>query len=117
MRAFVHGEETVETLLGSIAVMIGYYIVVLSAAMFLIVAGIQIFKIVTGRKQRQERLKTLPYSVKASEEELAAAAIAAVSVLLTSERTSVSSWLLMQRSPHSPWKIAGKSRRASRIGG
>jgi len=120
IRAFVHGDEAVETLLSAIIAMIGYYIVILASAMFLIVIGIQVFKALTARKRRAEPTETIPSSGGPSgetDEEYAAAAIAAVSVFLTSQRTSLSAWPLVERSPHSPWKTAGRSRRISPAGG
>jgi len=107
-------------LLSAIIAMIGYYIVILASAMFLIVIGIQVFKALTARKRRAEPTETIPSSGGPSgetDEEYAAAAIAAVSVFLTSQRTSLSAWPLVERSPHSPWKTAGRSRRISPAGG
>ena len=107
-------------MLNAIMAMIGYYIVILTSAMVLIVIGIRIFKILIGRKQQAEVRETTSVSDEPSgeaEKELAAAAIAAVSVLLTSERTTASTWLLVERSPYSPWKLVSRSRRISPAGG
>ena len=106
-------------MLNAIMAMIGYYIVILVSAMVLIVIGIRIFKMLTARKQ-QEVHETTSVSDEASsevEKELAAAAIAAVSVLLASERTTASTWPLVERSPYSAWKLASRSRRISPAGG
>ena len=107
-------------MLNAIMAMIGYYLVILTAAMVLIVIGIQIFKMLTARKQSAGAHETTSASCEASsevEKELAAAAIAAVSVLLTSEQTTASTWPLVERSPYSAWKLASKSRRISPAGG
>lgn len=106
-------------MLNAIIAMIGYYIVILAAAMLLIVIGIQIFKGLTARKQQAGLPETSPSGELSgeSEEELAAATIAAVSVLLISEPTTVSTWPLVERSPYSPWKTASRSRRTSPTGG
>lgn len=107
-------------MLDAILTMIGYYVVILASAMILIVVGIQIFKMLSGRKQG-EPSDTPAYAGEASEEtsqELAAAAIAAVSVFVSSEERGVfSAWSPVERAPHSPWKIASKSRRISVVGG
>jgi hypothetical protein len=98
--------------------MIGYYIVILASAMLLIVIGIQVFKVLTASKRQAEPPETMPSSGGPSEsDEELAAAIAAVSVLLTSERTAVSTWPLVERSPYSPWKTASRSRRISPVRG
>jgi hypothetical protein len=100
--------------------MIGYYIVILTAAMILIVIGIQVFKMLSGRKQR-EPFEPSVSSAGVSEqtsEELAAAAIAAVAALVGSdERGSASAWTLVETDAPSPWKIASRSRRVSLAGG
>jgi hypothetical protein len=97
--------------------MIGYYIVILASAMLLIVIGIQVFKVLTASKRRAEPLETMPSSGGPSEsDEELAAAIAAVS-FLASERTAVSTWPLVERSPYSPWKTASRSRRISPVRG
>ena len=107
-------------MLNAIMAMIGYYLVILTAAMVLIVIGIQIFKMLTAKKQPAGVHETTSASDEASsevEKELAAAAIAAVSVLLASERTTASTWPLVERSPYSAWKLASRSRRISPAGG
>jgi hypothetical protein len=107
-------------MLSDIIVMIGYYIVILASAMLLIVIGIRIFKMLTGRKQQAQVHETQSASNEASDEvekELVAAAIGAVSVLLTSERITASTWPIVERSPHSAWKVASRSRRFSPAGG
>lgn len=107
-------------MLNAIIAMIGYYMVILTSAMVLIVIGIRLFKMLTARKQQAEVRETTSVSDEPSgeaEKELAAAAIAAVSVLLTSERTTASTWPLVERSPYSAWKLASRSRRISPAGG
>ena len=107
-------------MLNAIMAMIGYYIVILTAAMFLIVTGIQIFKVLTAKKRQAKPAEAMHGSgqpLGETADELAAAAIAAVSVLLMSERTSVSTWPSVERSPYSPWKTASRSRRNSPAGG
>jgi len=44
----------VESLLDAILVMIGYYVVMLASAMMLLVVGVQIFKVLSSKKQRRE---------------------------------------------------------------
>jgi hypothetical protein len=98
--------------------MIGYYIIILASAMLLIVIGIQIFKMLTARKQQAGMRETAPLSDETSgDAEELAAAIAAVNVLLVSERTNTSTWPLVERSPYAAWKLAGRSRRISPAGG
>jgi uncharacterized membrane protein len=100
--------------------MIGYYMVILTSAMVLIVIGIRLFKMLTARKQQAEVRETTSVSDEESREvetELAAAAIAAVSALLASERTTASAWSFVGRSPYSVWKLANRSRRVSPAGG
>ena len=107
-------------MLDAILVMIGYYLVILSSAMILIVAGIQIFKVLSARKQLKESEMASRVTSARSEEtgEEVAAAIAAVGVMLMpQERASVSAWLLVERGLYSPWKIASRSRRISLVGG
>ena len=107
-------------MLNAIIAMIGYYMVILTSAMGLIVIGIRLFKMLTARKQQAEVRETTSVSDEPSgeaEKELAAAAIAAASVLLTSERTTASTWPLVERSPYSAWKLASRSRRISPAGG
>lgn len=106
-------------MLNAIITMIGFYIVILSSAMFLIVIGIQIFKTLTARKRQIESHETQAHADAPSREaeEVAAAAITAVSILLTSERTTASAWPLVERSPYSPWKSGSRSRRISPAGG
>jgi len=110
----------VETLLNAILMMIGYYIVILTAAMILIVVGIQIFKALSAGKQLKEAVKTKLISSPPSEEigEELAAAVAAVSIVLSSEKqVSVSGWSLVERGMYSPWKVSSRARRISAVGG
>ena len=107
-------------MLDAILVMIGYYLVILSSAMILIVAGIQIFKVLSARKQLKESEMASRVTGAPSEEtgEETAAAIAVIGVMLASqERASVSAWPLVERGPYSAWKIASRSRRISPVGG
>jgi len=100
--------------------MIGYYIVILASAMILIVVGIQIFKMLSGRKQGF--LSDVPDLTRETSQEtgqeLTAAAIAAVSVFLSSEqRGAASAWSCVERASYSPWKTASRSRRIPAVGG
>jgi len=107
-------------LLDAILVMIGYYIVILASAMILIVVGVQIFKALSARKQPKEVTEAVLLPGSSSEEtgEELAAAVAAVSIMLSSEkRASVSGWSLVERGMYSPWKASSRSRRISAAGG
>lgn len=107
-------------MLNAIMAMIGYYLVILASAMFLIVIGIHIFKVLTARKRQAEPSEKIGHTRGPSGEiegEFIAAAIAAVSLLLTAEPTAVSVWRFVERSSHSPWKTASRSRRVSPKGG
>jgi len=114
-------DRIVETLLGAILTMIGYYVIILTAAMVLIMVVVQIFKALIARREHDEPAGRTDDSNLRSEEtseELAAAAIAAVSCMLGSEKTlDVSGWSSIERSVFSPWKIASKSQRIPRRGG
>ena len=115
----LQSDGIVEALLEAILLMIGYYLVVLSSAMLLIVLGVQIFKSLSSRKQAEEDVEMEISREPAQEvsEELGAA-VAAVTVMLSSqERASVSAWALVCRDIASPWKIASRSRRISSVGG
>jgi hypothetical protein len=108
-------------LLGAILTMIGYYVIVLTAAMVLIMVVVQVFKALIARREHDEPAGPAEDSgLRAEEtgEELAAAAIAAVSCMLGAEKPlGVSVWSSVERSVFSPWKIAGKSRRIPHRGG
>ena len=41
-------------MLDAILVMIGYYVVMLASAMMLLVVGVQVFKVLSSKKQRRE---------------------------------------------------------------
>lgn len=106
-------------MLSAILTMIGYYVIILTAAMVLIVVVVQAFKALSARRQRAEH--TEPDEVKSEQteetsEELAAA-IAAVGFVLSAEKPlGVSAWPHVERSPYSPWKVGSRSRR-SPLGG
>jgi flagellar biosynthesis/type III secretory pathway M-ring protein FliF/YscJ len=108
-------------LLGAILTMIGYYVIILTAAMILIMVVVQIFKAFIARRKHDESAAVADGSaVRAEEtgEEFAVAAIAAVSCVLGTERQfGVSAWSAIERSVFSPWKIASRSRRIRNGGG
>jgi hypothetical protein len=95
--------------------MIGYYVVILTAAMLLIVVVVRVFEAISRRKRRNEPTEPSEASnepVGEADEELAAAAIGAVSLMLGAEKSNgVSAWSQIDRTLISPWKIASKSRR------
>jgi len=108
-------------LLGSILTLIGYYVIILTAAMVLIMVVVQIFKAFIARREHDEPAVPADDSHPRAEEtgeEFAVAAIAAVSCVLGTERQlGVSAWSTIERSVFSPWKIASKSRRIPHGGG
>lgn len=108
-------------MLGAILTMIGYYVIILTAAMVLIMVVVQVFKALIARREHDEPAGPADDSdLRAEEtgEELAAAAIAAVSCMLGAEKPlGVSVWSSIERSVFSPWKIASKSRRIPHRGG
>jgi len=115
----LQSDGIVGTLLEAILVMIGYYLVILSSAMLLIVLGVQVFKSLSSRKQGEEDVK-MGISREPGQEvsEELGAAVAAVTMMLSSqERASVSGWAFVDRGTSSPWKIASRSRRISQVGG
>ncbi len=115
----LQSDGIVEALLEAILLMIGYYLVVLSSAMLLIILGVQVFKGLSSRKQGGEHAETKVWREPVQEvSEEFGAAVAAVTVMLSSqERASVSAWALVCRDIASPWKIASRSRRISSVGG
>ena len=94
--------------------MIGYYVIILTAAMVLIMVVVQIFKGFIARREHDEPAGLADDShprAAETDEEFAVAAIAAVSCVLGTERQlGVSAWSTIERSVFSPWKIASKSR-------
>ena len=106
-------------MLDAILTMIGYYIVILAAAMIVIVIGIQVFKMLSGRRQGELHEPTGPSAgMPDRSEELTAAAIATVTAFAGSgQRGSVSAWVLFDTDARSSWKIASRSRRISFKGG
>jgi hypothetical protein len=108
-------------LLGAILTMIGYYVIILSAAMVLIMVVVQIFKAFIARRKHVESVAPADGSgsrAEETDEELAVAAIAAVSCILgTDRRLGVSAWSDIERSVFSPWKVASRSRRIPQGGG
>jgi hypothetical protein len=108
-------------LLGAILTMIGYYMIILTAAMVLIMVVVQIFKAFIARREHDEMAVPADDShprAAETDEELAVAAIAAVSCVLGTERQlGVSAWSAIERSASSPWKSASKSRRIPHGGG
>jgi hypothetical protein len=101
--------------------MIGYYVMILTAAMVLIMVVVQVFKAFIARRKHEEPAVPADDShprAAETDEELAVAAIAAVSCVLGTERQlGVSAWSAIERSVFSPWKIASKSRRIRNGGG
>jgi hypothetical protein len=101
--------------------MIGYYVVILTAAMVLIMVVVQIFKAIIARRERNEPVAPAVDSdvqFKETSEELAAVAIAAVSCIMGAEKPlGVSAWSRIERSVFSPWKVASRSRRIAHGGG
>ena len=101
--------------------MIGYYVIILTAAMVLIMVVVQIFKAFIARREHDELAGQASDSDPRAEEtseELAAVAIAAVSCMLGSEKPlGASAWSSVERGVFSPWKIASKSRRIPHGGG
>ncbi len=107
-------------MLNAILLMIGYYVVILTVAMILIVAGILIFKALSQRQRSREAEPALPQPSRISEDadEELAAAIAAVSVVAVPHaQASVSGWMFVERRESSPWVLASRSRRVSPVGG
>jgi hypothetical protein len=108
-------------LLGAILTMIGYYVIILTAAMVLIMVVVQIFKAFIARREHNPPAAPADDSgsrVDETGEDFAVAAIAAVSCMLGTERQlGVSAWSAIERSVFSPWKIASKSRRIRNGGG
>jgi len=108
-------------LLGSILTMIGYYVITLTAAMVLIMVVVQVFKAFIARRKHDEPAVPADDShprAAETDEELAVAAIAAVSCVLGTEtQLGISTWSAIERSVLSPWKIASKSRRIRNGGG
>lgn len=106
-------------MLEAILVMIGYYLAILTSAMLVIVLGVQVFKVLSSRKQGGERSETEVMREPAQEvgEELGAAIVAVTMMLNSQEQASVSGWALVSRDISSPWKIATRSRRISSVGG
>jgi hypothetical protein len=94
--------------------MIGYYVIILTAAMVLIMVVVQIFKAMIARREHNEPVGPagdLDVRVEETSEELAAVAIAAVSCIIGAEKPlGVSAWSHIERSAFSPWKIASRSR-------
>jgi hypothetical protein len=101
--------------------MIGYYVIILTAAMVLIMVVVQIFKAFIARRKHDEPAAPANDSGSRAEEtgeELAVAAIAAVCCILSTDRLlGVSAWSAIERSVFSPWKIASKSGRIPYGGG
>jgi hypothetical protein len=101
--------------------MIGYYVMILTAAMALIMVVVQVFKVLIARREHNESGQPHEASdepVGETSEELAAVAIAAVSVMLSAEKSlGVSAWSRTERSVFAPWKIASRSRRIPCGGG
>jgi hypothetical protein len=94
--------------------MIGYYVMILTAAMVLIMVVVQIFKAMIARREHNEPVGPagdLDVRVEETSEELAAVAIAAVSCIGGKKPLGVSAWSHIERSVFSPWKIASRSRR------
>ena len=107
-------------MLGAILTMIGYYVIILTAAMVLIMVVVQVFKALIARREHDEPAGPADDSALRAEEtgEELAAAIAAVSCMLGAEKPlGVSVWSSVERSVFSPWKIASKSRRIPHRGG
>ena len=107
-------------MLDAILTMIGYYVIILTAAMVLIVVVVQIFKALSARTQRNERTELYEVRVERAGEtsDELAAAVAAVSYLLDEEKPlGISAWSRVERTVFSPWKVASRSRRALFGGG
>jgi hypothetical protein len=108
-------------LLGAILTMIGYYVIILTATMVLIMIVVQVFKAFIARREHSPPPAPADDSgsrVEEAGEDFAVAAIAAVSCMLGTERQlGVSAWSGIERSVFSPWKIASKSRRIPHRGG
>jgi hypothetical protein len=102
-------------LLEAILTMIGYYVIILTAAMVLIMVVVQIFKALIARREHNKPLGLAGDSdvrVEETSEELAAVAVATVSCILGAEKPlGVSAWSRIERSVFSPWKIASRSPR------
>jgi hypothetical protein len=108
-------------LLGAILTMIGYYVIILTAAMVLIMIVVQVFKAFIARREHSPPAAAADDTgsrVEETDEDLAVAAIAALSCMLGTERQlGVSAWSSIERSVFSPWKIASKSQRVAHRGG
>ncbi|MGA2240055.1 MAG: hypothetical protein ABSG74_12675 [Candidatus Bathyarchaeia archaeon] len=108
-------------MLGAISTMFGYYVIMLTAAMVLIIVVVQIFKALIARRKYDELAGQARGSDPRGEEtveELVAVAIAAVSFMLSSEKQlGVSAWSRVERRVFSPWKIVSRSRRIQYHGG
>jgi len=107
-------------LLDAILTMIGYYVLILTATMLLIVVVVRVFEAFSAREGRKEATEPSEASNEPSGttgEELAAA-IGAVSLMLGAENSDkASAWSQISRPLISPWKIASKSRRIPHGGG
>lgn len=108
-------------MLDAILTMIAYYVVILTAAMTLIVVIVQVFKALSSRRAREESIAPSEDSgepVGEASDELAAAAIAAVSLMTGAEKPlGVSAWSRTERNVLSAWKVASRSRRIPYGGG
>ncbi|WP_455285923.1 hypothetical protein [[Eubacterium] cellulosolvens] len=99
-------------MLDAILVMIGYYVVILASTMMLLVFGVQIFKVLSSKKQRREHAE-MDVSREPAREvgEQLGDAVAAVTVMPSGkEQASVNGWKSVNRDIGSPWKIASRSR-------
>ena len=107
-------------MLDAILTMIGYYVVILTAAMLVIVVVVRVFEALAARERRNQSTESSEVSnepVGETSEELAAA-IGAVSLMMGAEKSErVSAWPQIHSTLVSPWKIASRSRRIPRGGG
>jgi len=81
-------------LLDAILVMIGYYVVMLSSAMMLLVFGVQVFKVLSSKKQGREHAEMDVSREPAPEasEKLGEAVAAATMMPMGKEQASVNGW-------------------------
>jgi hypothetical protein len=112
-------EGIVEVLLARMLVMIGYYLVILTSAMILIVLVIQVFKSISKRARAEPDGRVSeqgPETGETTDESIAA--IAAVGATLMSESSAgVSAWSRLEAPQRAAWKVSGRSQRILQIGG
>jgi hypothetical protein len=116
-----HSGGIVETVLGAILEMIGFYVIILTGAMVLIVVVVQVFKALSAR--REAKTPAMPSPVPSTllgeeaSDELAAMTAAISLVVFGGKPLGVSEWSRVERGAYSLWKLASRSRRIPSGGG